>query len=831
VRSTIGLRSTAETIAALIRETPIPAAVDDAVDRAASELAGGTLIVRSSAVGEDSDGASFAGQLDSIADVSGRSFLLQALREVWASRWSARVLAYQLTRGVRLAGMGVIVQQQIASRVSGVLFTLDPARQDRMLLEYCAGMGDALVSGRENPGRVTIDRRGLRWTPCARPGNARDGEALLTDAALATLGRAGLEIERLFGAPQDIEWTLDADNRVWIVQARPITVPFPRAAAPDVDSVHWSNANVNENFPSPISPLLYSIARVGYYHYFRNLGRAFGISRWRLRAMDQPLRSIIGVHGGRMYYNLTSIHGVLRSAPFGELLTGSFNQFVGADETSSPAAAGRFRATGRFVTQAIEAGVIALKTAWQYAFLTRRVARFEATVSRFAERTHPSDLQDRPLRLLVEDLRGFIEIRNHKWKDAALADAASMVCYGVLQRLLARALPSRDQDQLQNNLLKALPGLVSSVPAVELWNLSRMVRSNARLREAFESPSDAVLRQIGTDPAFADFRTALDRYLDEWGFRCSGELMLTVPSAQEEPSQAIDLVRAYAALDAESPADQLVRQEEERHRETAAVAAELRGQRFFSRVPLLRTWHIASIVLRWTQRSILLRERARLKQALLYSRLRHVALAIGRRLVACGHVERADDVFFLTAEEAEMLASGTAMFPDTVRELVALRRSEHDVFLRTPPPDAITLGWGEYWEPRPAAHGSRLDADDQKRLAAPELFGLGACGGVTTARAAILADVSEAHRLVPGDVLVTKQTDPGWGPVFPLVSGLVIERGGMLSHGAIIAREFGIPSVVGVAHATTLIRDGSRIQVDGNRGMVRLVDRNHEGEV
>jgi pyruvate,water dikinase len=386
-----------------------------------------------------------------------------------------------------------------------------------------------------------------------------------------------------------------------------------------------------------------------------------------------------------------------------------------------------------------------------------------------------------------------------------------------------------------------------------------------RLRALFESSPDRILTGIESDPAHAAFRQSFREYLDAWGFRCSGELMLTVPSFQERPADLLDLVRTYAMLDAESPDDQLARQAGDRRRATAAVAREILGRRRFP-VPLLHSWTIVSIVLRCTQRAITLRERARLKQALLYSRLRHVALAIGSRLADTERLEKADDVFFLTAEEIDELASGTAMFPEQARGLVSVRRAEHERFLAMTPPDAMTLSRGAYWsplsandeppvtacvtkttkhlgdlcdgrrqlrtehdEPR-AANSEPRTANSEPRTANSEqrrdrsLAGLGACGGVTTARAAILADISEAGRLAPGDVLVTRQTDPGWGPLFPLVSGLVIERGGMLSHGAIIAREFGIPSVVGVEGATTKIRHGCTITVDGDRGLVRLHD-------
>ena len=814
VRSALGLRCAADTIAALVRSAPIPEAVDEALKEAALIL-DGPLIVRSSAIGEDSASASFAGQLDSISGVLGLGLLRRALLAVWASRWSARVLAYELSRGVSLAGMGVIIQRQIDARVSGVLFTRVSDADPRMLLEYCGGLGERLVSGQEDPGRVTISRSDFRWARDTSPERTVVGEALLLNGAtIGTLAQQAIRIEQSFGGPQDIEWTIDGDGTLWLLQARPITAPAQPSRKGN--AVHWSNANVNENFPEPITPLLYSIARDGYYHYFRNLGRSFGISRTRLQRMEQPLRHIIGVHGARMYYNLTSIHGLLRSVPFGEALTSSFNLFVGANDTDTPAAAGR--STLKMLGQAAEVVAIALKTTWQYLFLSRRVRRFERRVDAFAQTTHPDGLAAKPTQALLQDVRGFLEIRNHRWNDAALADAAAMVSYGLLQRLLVRAVPDADQTSLHNNLLKALPGLVSSQPAIELWKLSRQVKAHKRLRRLFAATRAAeILSAIERDDDLIAFRLTFRQFVDDWGFRCSGELMLTTPSFQEAPEKLITLIASYAALDEASPVAILERQAEERIVETRRVRQRLRHQ------PLTRL--AVSIVLRWTQRAILLRERARLKQALLYSRLRRIALALGNQLTVAGRFEQPDDVFFLTAAELDDLVSGSAMFPHGVRALVAVRRTAHAELSDTTPPDTLALAEGEYFKAVSCRElGSSGARGPGARDARHTLQGVGACGGATTARAAVLEGISDSSRLAHGDVLVTRQTDPGWAPVFPLISALVIERGGMLSHGAIIAREFGIPSVVGVKDATTLIAHGSRIHVNGDRGTVSLVE-------
>ncbi len=815
------LAAAAAEIRSLVTVRALPAGLSDELRiRRRTLVPGVALAVRSSAVGEDSAHASFAGQLDSILRVSTDEELERALRACWASYWSARALAYRLAGRGRLDGMAVLVQALVPSRVSGVLFTAAPVPglvgPDELLVEYGAGWGDAIVGGAVNPGRLAVGGDGVAWRELARPEAAAAGLDRLfpTRRSVAGLARAARAIASELGGPQDIEWTLDGRGRLSVLQARPITA----AARPEGAPVLWSNANVCENFPDPVSPLLYSIAALGYYHYFRNLGDAFGISRARLRRMEPSLRRLIGVHGGRMYYNLSHIHAVLRMAPFGDLLAQFFNRFVGADRLAPAAPTAGWAAGRGRIRQAVELLVIAIKTSGQYLRLGRRIERFERTVSTFADATRPERLAGRSLQAIAGDLRAFLEIRAH-WTDAALADAASMICYGLLERLLRRAFPGEDQGALHNTLLKGLPDLVSSEPALRLFELARLVREDPALSAVFaRGDGSAILAALEDGPRFSAFRAAFARFLDEWGFRCSGELMLTTPSFQERPAALLDLLATYVTAVGEPPADVLRRQQAAREAETARVLGVLRRRRVYRWLPLLTEARVVASVLRGTQRAIAYRERARLKQALAYARCRQIALALGDRLAARGDLEGREDVFFLTWEELDGLASGTAMFPYHVDRLVAIRKAEHAELRRMTPPDVLVLPEGAYLAAGPAA--TPLEPAPAERL--EELTGVAACGGRVTARAAVLADVSESGRLRAGDVLVTRQTDPGWGPIFPLVGGLVIERGGMLSHGAIIAREFGVPAVVGVAAATQRIPPGAVVEVDGDRGRVRL---------
>jgi pyruvate,water dikinase len=848
------LRVAAQAIAEKVCAAPLPPHLQEAIAAGLAELRLGTpLVVRSSALGEDGERASFAGQLDSFLNVDPVAGWHDALRRGWASHWSERVLAYQRTRGAELRGMGVVLQEQVPAKLSGVLFTRSPDPRDGgadvLAVEYVYGLGDALVSGRINPGRFSIGRRDCRRRSHTPPEQvAADGA--LEETLIAELAGHGLALEEAFGGPQDIEWAADAGGRLWLLQARPITVPGPVPNRLPGPTVVWTNANVNENFPEPISPLLYSIAAAGYYHYFRGLGRAFGIAARRIEAMDGPLRHLVGVHGGRLYYNLTNLHTVLRLAPFGEVLADFFNRFVGATQTPTPHIQVR---RGR-LTQLVEATVVALKTTWQFLFLTRRVRIFERTADAYAARTEPDGLARRSRAELLDSLRAFLDIRCRRWTNAGLADAAAMISYGLLERLLRREFPAADLAALHNTLLKGLPDLVSGLPAVRLWELSRFVRSDAALAERFTAVSGPeLLREIRERPEFAAFRTVFEAYLAEWGFRCPGELMLTWPSYQEEPARLLDVIRAYAGNDRESPLDLLERQGRERIAQTQRVLGELRRRRLWRWLPWPTRVLPVRLVLAWAQRAIALRERARLKQALLYSRCRHIVLALGACLMADGTLERSEDLFYLAYSEIDDLLAGGAMFPDQVRDLVRLRRAGQARLHAMQPPDAFELPDGEYCPPagqptpaleartegrtcgstpaRRASEGRDValagasgwsDAEAPPQSTSPLLSGLGACGGRVEGPAAVLQDVRELGRLQEGAVLVTRQTDPGWGPVFFLIKGLVLERGGMLSHGAILAREYGIPTVVGVKDATKRIADGQQVRVDGDRGLVSL---------
>lgn len=808
------IATAAEAIESQLLSSELPSDLVDEITAATADLLiQGPVVVRSSACGEDSNEAAFAGQLDSFLNVRTQEQLLTALKRCWASYWSHRSLTYQLTRGIQLQAMGVIVQRQIDARFSGVLFTrhVQHTNQDSMVLEYCEGLADGLVSGNVSPRRLFIDRQGIVSddpVPCA--------EAIqpLSDELLQQLGSWGRALEDDFDHPQDIEWCVDDSGQLYLVQSRPITT-----LKQPCQKIVWSNANVNENFPDPISPLLYSVASTGYYHYFRNLGTAFGISATRIDLMEYPLRNLVGTHAGRLYYNLTNIHAVLRAAPLGEFLAEAFNQFVGAESTDRDERAPRWtslrRGRLRELAEALRIAVKATGSLWR---MPRGIARFEETVDIFADDSHPDRLPSLDWPELLALWRRFLRIRS-QWTEAALADAASMISYRLTQRLLSAEFTNEADAAIANRLLTGLCDIVSGLPTERLWDLSRLIRQHESLATAITcDPPDQVWQQIESDASLAPVRRALEEFLETWGFRCSGELMLTQPSYQEDPASLIPLLATYVTRNGESPEEHLQRQQRCRERETERVLRVLRTKSLASLLPWPRKDAVARRLIHWTQRSVACRERARLKQALLYSRFRRLALAVGKSFADRDLLYDPEDIFYLTCDEVEQVINSAAMLPMTTADLAKLRRAELASLSQYRPPDHIELAPGQFWEPSTAVIPENTGAEPRRNL-----HGTAVSSGTIVGRAIVLTDPRQFTEVQEGDLLVTRQTDPGWGPILFLVRGLVMERGGMLSHGAILAREYGIPTVVGIPNATECICSGDILRIDGDRGLVEVL--------
>lgn len=753
----------------------------DEIGHHLARLAGEQVMVRSSAIGEDSHEASFAGQLDSfICDKTVDAIRIN-LRRCWASYNKDNVRVYQQEKKVFLQGMGVVIQELVDPDYAGVLFTRSYESDQEMLCEFVEGHGEKLVSGEVDPMRFR----------CRRD----DG---VVDAGLpfdfSVLYDHAVRLESLFGHALDIEWVVQ-QARCFIVQSRPVTLSSKGKR------IYWSNTNVNENYPGPITPLLYSIARESYYHYFKNLSRLLQIPPDAIKEIESDYSNIIGAFGCKMYYNMTSIHNVIGRSPFAKLLRGAFDNFVGYQEGEAAAGRGaKGRDTVRFIRRF---------AALNYR-LNENVLAFERRAEEFERRSAAA----RDLDGLRECFHEFIEIRMHSWYRASLADFFAMVYHGLIG-VYCRKHFGEDHQGIHNTIIQAIPGLISSRPITEIWKIGEMIKGNPEALSLLKSlPAVEVLEHFEHDKRFGALKAAINQYLHAWGFRCSGELMLTEENFCDAPEKFIELLRGYIDQPGENPESIIQTKAEERNTLMRKLRRRLLRKRGVL-VPLaLADLAVLHLLVRLCFNGIASRERVRLKQAHLYYRFKLIIRQTGAELVRRGTLDSGEDLLFLRYQEIEEHLTTSDMLPGTLKELVALRRMEFERSSKLEFPDDFSSLAGEYPTPE------RVVVQSAARVTGDSIRGLSACGGVVRGRVRVLTSVMELGRIEKGDILVTRQTDPGWATVFPLIRGLIVERGGMLSHGAIVAREFGIPAIVGVPQATSIFVDGEEIELNADKGEI-----------
>jgi pyruvate,water dikinase len=826
----------------LLRSAPLPDDVatgvvaayrhlcaQDGVDPAGDGEPEVPVAVRSSATAEDLPTASFAGQQDTYLNVVGVEALVDAVRRCWASLWTDRAVAYRADLGIDDAEvrLAVVVQRMVAAQVAGVLFTADPVsgRRTRTVLDASPGLGEAVVSGMVNPdhlgvedGRV-VDRRlgdkavAVRALPGggtervelrAQQTTAADGpDACITDAQAVALTALGRRVEAHFGVPQDIEWALDDAGTIWLTQARPITSLYPVPPSRDGALRAFVCASLAQGLTRPITPMgLAAFGVIG-----GTLARLFDLPGPHTTDLVAPPPAFAAV-GGRAFVDVTA---VLRN-PLGravatrvlgimEARTGVVLRDLFADPAFAPVPGARRRALRRIVpvlvrlrVPLIVAQAIASPTAAR-----RRVTRIgarAAAVPASPPGATPAERVDRA----TEALATAVEV----FPRSAPAFAA-----GFLMRAVARRLAGTDLDDVtMDAVLRALPHNVTTEMDLQLWALAQQVRADPASAAVLDADVDlgalAARYHAGGLPAV--LQDGLAAFLRRYGHRAVAEIDLGMPRWSEQPEHVLGALANYLQLRTTGDGDP----------DAAPDARFAAGERMaeqaladvVARVRRRSRWRARAVgfALGRVRALVGLREAPKDHLVRLIALARAELAAVGVELAAQGLLDAPDDIFFLDLRDVRAAVARTDQ-----RARVAARREEYARELRRRHVPRVLLSDGT--EPEALA---RAGAPDDGAL-----VGTPASAGTVTATARVVLDPVGA-RLEPGEVLVAPSTDPGWTPLFLTAGALVMEMGGANSHGAVVAREYGIPAVVGVPEATTRITTGARLTVDGAAGRVHL---------
>ena len=802
---------------------PVPDDVVAAVRRAYRALgdgdgAGVPVAVRSSATAEDLPTASFAGQQDTVLNVVGADAVLDAVRRCWASLWTDRAVAYraelELPDGdVRLA---VVVQRMVDARVAGVLVTADPVsgRRRRAVLEASPGLGEAVVSGLVDPDHLAvepgvdgrdavIERRlgGAGVAVRALPGGGTErvdlparGAACLTAAQALALVALGRRVAEHFGTPQDVEWALDAAGRPWLTQARPITSLYPVPPSRDGALRAFVCASLAQGLTRPVTPMgLAAFGVVG--------GAAARVLDLPGPSPEDPTAGppAYAVAGGRAFVDVTAVlrntvGRAVASRVLGimEARTAVVLRELARDPAFATLPRSRRRSVRRVAPVLVRFRVplVLLQAVASPAAARRRVGRLGARAAAFPA-SPPGASPVQRLDRATAALRTAPEI---------LPRSAPAFAAGFLMRAVARRLAGPDLDDVtMDAVLRSLPHNVTTEMDLQLWALAERVRSDPDAAAALADAGPAAARyRAGTlPPALQD---GLAAFLRRYGHRAVAEIDVGMPRWSEQPEHVLGALGNYLRLDdpALAPDVRFAAGARTAERAVADVVARVRRR---------STWRarVVGFALGRVRRLLGLREAPKDQLVRLVAVARSELAAVGAELAGRGLLDAADDVFFLDLREVRAALAGADH-----RARVAGRREEYARELRRRHVPRVLLSDGTEPEalaaPGPAPDGA--------------LVGTPASAGTATAPARVVLDPVGAH-LEPGEVLVAPSTDPGWTPLFLTAGALVMEMGGANSHGAVVAREYGIPAVVGVPGATARIATGTVVTVDGAAGLVR----------
>jgi pyruvate,water dikinase len=821
----------------------MPSEIEDAIAEAldAAGLRDHFVAVRSSGLDEDSTRHSFAGQLASFLSRRGLADVLEALVRCWASAYSERALAYRIERGLPLEGIriGVVIQRMVNAEAAGVAFSRNPVRpldRAKVLISSVWGLGEGLVSGKLDADEFEVHRDTLdvhatvaEKMHAVRPvssGGVHTVELAvqdrrrpsLRDAQVREVARLTLRLEAALGGPQDCEWAFEG-GRLYPLQTRPITHLPPDAlfdpATTGARPVLWDNSNIVESFGGVTSPFTFSHASRAYREVYRQFCEVMAVPR-RVIAEHEPLfRNMLGLVRGRIYYNLVNWYRLVSLFP-GAASSASFMEtMMGVKQSLGPELAALFEVPGPRYSRWRKLW-LALVSLWRFATLDRAIARFQSRLEAASRRFRGHDLAALSLQEQSELYHEMEREILARWQVPIINDVRCMLAFGLLKALTEKWIgATAEASSLRNDLLCGQGDLASTEPTRMLMRIAERVdRGDPAVRLwLVTSGSAVVLRDLGARaPALAaDLREFLDRY----GYRCVDELKLEAPDLNDDPTFALEAI-VSCMREKNSSIDAMdARQAEIRLRAERAVRARLAGWR--------RAVYFA--LLGWTRRAVRDRERLRFDRTKAFSMARQLFRAIGANLVKLGVLKDARDVFYLTVEELLAWIEGRAVTIE-LAGLVDLRRAEWEGYRRTlPPPDRfLTTGAAG----AAFAHVQVLLAADllQGEAGCSDsdlLVGTPCCPGTVEGPVRVVRAMEDARGL-RGEILVTERTDPGWVPLYPSCTGLLVERGSLLSHSAVVARELGLPTIVGISGGLLRkLENGFRVRMDAGRGEVRIL--------
>ncbi len=793
----------AETIRGWVMAGEMDSALTEALLRDTERYGADSLwAVRSSAIAEDLEQASFAGQQDTYLNVA-RHRLAEQVRRCWASYWNDRVLEYRHDNGIGHldSGMAVIVQRMVNADSSGVMFTADPVSGEKIIIiESSWGLGESIASGLVTPDRFVCDAgdggvkesvinskvQAIFLSPegekVVEVPEAERNRPSLTRGKVELVAKMGIQLHQRMGAPQDIEWAAEGD-RMFLLQSRPITTIGG-------DRTLWTRGYGDEYWADVTSPLFFSILGPWLTEYVNWEGSAI------MGYKELTNKPLLKIHKGHVYFNAEVLEGMLMYNPKFSRTKELLNYFPEKDH--SRIANADFR-KGKRVLAMLRTVILdwdgnILRTDKAY---KRWAVRFMSWAEGFDARDL-SQIPDDKLEDVVWEMEGQLVKHYRLIRYGMVGHSIGMNM--IMKRWLQDWIGD-DKGVMYSKVISGLKGNKTIETNIALNRLANIARADGYVAEKVLSLGSAeALAAMGSDPRMAGYAKEFDSFLRAYGHR-SHTREVYFPRWGEDPRLVADIIRSLVSsppVDLEDLERRRIAEREEAERD---ILAKIRG--------IKRGWlkaRMFRLIVGFAQTYLMFRENQRYYLDHILYRQRRVYMEFARRFLDHGLISKEEDIFFLSKEEIFELAKGRGK--DALAKVPA-RRKEFVDWRGELPPKFV--------------RGS-VEFDDTVKVVdnAAQLTGTSASPGVATGPVRVVDSIEQLSEVREGEILITSNTDPGWTAVFSKIAGLVTETGGILSHGAVVSREYGIPAVTAVKGATKIFITGQRITLDGNEGLIYI---------
>ena len=782
--------------------------------------------VRSSAIDEDGSEFSFAGQFESHLFVT-KGNIAEKIKSVWVSAFSQRVFEYRKNNKLQQKfGIAVIIQEMVDAEVAGVAFGINPinGNKNEKFMSAVYGLGEGLVSGELNSdnfilndGKITsqiaekthkiiLNSVEIGGTKKETVEIEKQNSLSLNDKQINELGTILDILFTEYGKPQDIEFAIKNEN-LFLLQTRPITT-LNKLNDKTGEYILWDNSNIIESYPGVTTPLTFSFISKSYEGAYKLFSEFMGVEEKVIKENERVFANTLGLINGRVYYNLKTWYHMLAMLPGYSINARFMEKMMGVKERFDIPESYRL-SKGKAWWSILK---MALRMYSRFLSLKKKRKEFmlylDKTISNYKKINYKEKNSNELMLLYLEFEKKLL----NEWKAPLLNDFFAMIFFGFLQKSCDKYNISKENPNIHNDLLCGSSDIISIQPIHRSIALATEITSDVELKSLFNNENEKnIWKKINTtnNEKFNSIKNKIDAYITDFGERCIGELKLETVSYTQDPTKFIKILKSYVdkGITMQSTSSNI----EEQLRLNAEHKVNLiLGNNFYKKWRLKRTLLNARDL-------VSSRENLRYERTRAFGIVREIFSNIGQRFYSNGIIENSRDIFYLSKDEIFSFIEGTSITPN-IKGLIEFRKNEFENYKKLPSPSERFATYGSVYHANDFFNTSKVEKLEG------DLKGIGCCPGRVRAKVMVVLNPDEISSL-NGDILVTSSTDPGWVTLFPSASGIIVERGSLLSHSAIVSREMGKPCIVSVTGLLKTLKTGDEIEMDGSTGEIKIINK------